>query len=267
MRMLGSRRSARPAAWQSGLRARSSGAGLLIAAFALPLLIAACGGGKKLTFDPAKADTLAHAALISESDLPGSGWKVTETDQFSDGTPFTSDTSSAACKSLDQAFSSVKSQSEAGRAGRAEKAFEQQGGLIPTIVQVQVTIFKDTKVPSSALDTFKQALNGNDFTSCLTDTMKQGFGKDAPSAGNLNLSVNPGTAAASAPLSGVAKAFDVSLAATGLSVNMHLEAYLWRDGNAGITVFLFGSKDALTSSLVKTVVDKMQAGLDRAAKQ
>ena len=43
------------------------------------LAVLGCGeaGYEELTFDPAKASEIAHAALVSEADLPGTGWSVT----------------------------------------------------------------------------------------------------------------------------------------------------------------------------------------------
>ena len=68
---------------------RSHALAVVLAALPLVLLAAACGGGastisgEKLV-DPAQADTLAHQALLSENDLPGTGWTVSKTDKFND---------------------------------------------------------------------------------------------------------------------------------------------------------------------------------------
>lgn len=73
-----------------------------LAALALVLLAGGCGGGggtssSEKMVDPAHADTLAHQALLSEKDLPGTGWTVSKTDKFNDAGP---SANTAACKDI-----------------------------------------------------------------------------------------------------------------------------------------------------------------------
>jgi len=245
----------------------------LVAGLIVPLAVvwlAACGGGNGgdggAALDPSKADQLAHVALISESDLPGSGWSVTATDEFADSELDFGNEDSAACKSLNAKMSGVTPDVDAGRAGRAQTELAKEGVIAPTIVDVSVTIFRDTHVPEKALSAYKDALSSNDFAKCLSDTIQDSFGTGPTGGSSPKLTVTEFKPSASAPQGGSAKAFDMEVSAPGLTAKFRMEFYLWRFSNAGTTIFIFGSNEEVTRDLVKAAVDKTQQNLQSAVK-
>ncbi len=240
-----------------------------VAVFLLVVALAAiaCGGDDgedAVTLDPARGDELAHAAIIEPGDLPGTGWTVTETDQFDDNLTGFGDT--AACKALAAKLDQGKAERESGRTGRAQTQISQQGsdvGAPPTDVSVEINVFKDAKIPADAMETFRDALGG-DFEKCLDEGLRASLTESGVEGVEVKISTpNP---AASAPEEGLGKAFDVEINAGGLSFKLRFEAYLWRFGNVGVSVFMSGPAEAVNADLVKAAVDKTKAGLEAAAK-
>lgn len=222
------------------------------------------GGGGNVNFDPAKADAIAHAAMLVESDLPGTGWKVTSTDSFSDDDTFgDSNTTSAACKKIDDEVSKVTKDAAAARAGRAEKAFSQQGTLFETSIDVTVNIFKDAKTPDDTLKVFKGAIEGDDFDQCFKDLVEEGA---AGQVEGVKIEAKAVDTLASPPNSGAKSAVDVTVDAGLIKTTVHSEFYAWRESNAGITVSISGPKDDLKADVVKAALDKVQAKLKAQAK-
>ena len=241
----------------------------LAALGAAAILVAACGdddsgGGDKITLDPAKADALAHAAILSDTDLPGKGWEATKTDEFSDDETI-GDT--AACKSIEAKLTKQKAANRAARAGRAEKEYTRSNGEadLDTSVEVEVNVFKDTATPAQALNAFRDALASGDFGKCLEDLFKEGAG--GPTAQGVSITVKQGKARTAAPAGGAAQAYDFAIAVPGFKADMHYESYLWRYGNAGTTVTISGPATALTPELAKAALDRTVALLAAAGKQ
>jgi hypothetical protein len=135
------------------------------------LLVAACGGGsssEKLV-DPAQADTLAHQALLSETDVPGTAWTVSKTDVFNDSGP---STNTAACKDIAARQAAAQAKSDPNRAGRAERELQDAtAGVIPSSVESQVDVFKDAATPADSLKAYQDALKTSNVATCLTDTL------------------------------------------------------------------------------------------------
>jgi hypothetical protein len=217
------------------------------------------GGGGSALVDPASADPLAHQALLAAADLPGSGWDVTKSDQFDDsGTK----TDTAACKDIDSRQQAAKTKSDAGRAGRAEQELSRQGNSpIPTSVETQVNVFKDTTTPSDVLKMFQDAVKSSNFETCLKDSINGSAGP------GTSVQTKSASALASAPNGGTAAAYDFSFSVQGQTFAMHYETHLWRYLNTGITVTVSGSKDEVTADLVKAAVTKTESKLEALPKQ
>jgi hypothetical protein len=49
-----------------------------------------------------------------------------------------------------------------------------------------------------------------------------------------------------------------------LEFSLHVEGYVWQYQNAGVTVFISGSEDAVTTELVETAVGTVQERLETA---
>lgn len=234
------------------------------------LVLVACGGddngggGDKITLDPAKADALAHAAILSDKDLPGKGWEVTKTDEFSDDEEI-GDT--APCNNIEAKLNKQKAANNAGRAGRAEKEYTRPNGEadLDTSVEVEVNVFKDTKTPAQAFNAFKDALKSGDFGKCLEDLFKEGAG--GPDAQGVTITVKEGKPRTAAPAGGAAQAYDFAIAVPGFKADMHYESYLWRYGNVGTTVTISGPAAALPPELAKAALDRTVALLEAAGKK
>jgi hypothetical protein len=230
---------------------------LAITAACLLVFLAACGGSKseKPAFDVAKAELLAHDALIQTRDLPGSGWSVTDEDpKESDDDDFpTTD----ACKQLRDFQSEVKNLDQKSRAARAKREISKpnQASPLPTEVSVEIEIYKDTKDLPGHAERARKMVEGDSYTNCFSEVMGDIF-----KAAGLTATTKGVTPSASVPGSGFAFAAESQV--TGLSSALRFENYGWILSNAKITVSLSGSRDALTPEIVKAAVEKTQAKLN-----
>ena len=206
--------------------------------------------------DTTKADQVAHAAMLKPEDLPGTGWTVVNTDKFDDS-PIDVGGGSAAtatCKKINDKVNSVQKDVEANRAGRASTEFQRQGGALPIPISMQntVVVYKNQDAAKKAVDSFKDALGGNDFTTCLNEALKEGMG----GATDAKVTVKSADAGVSAPEGGVAKAYDVDISVMGQAFTFRFELYAWRYQNSSATSFIFGTKDQIASDLPKAAVNK-----------
>ena len=219
------------------------------------LLVSGCGGGggDKLV-DPANADPLAHQALLVEADLPGTGWSVTKTDDFSDS-GIEGDT--AACKDISSAQATAKATSSAGRAGRAEKELSlDTGSPIPAAVETEINIFNDTSTPSDVLKLYQDAVKSSNFETCLKDVLEGSVGN------GVKVDTKSVSPLASAPDGGTAVAYEFAFAIQGQNFALHYETYTWRSDNVGITVTVNGLKKDVTADVAKAAVSKTQSNVD-----
>lgn len=221
--------------------------------------------GDGTAIDPARADQVAHAAMLKPEDLPGSGWTVVNTDQFDDS-PIdvgAGSTATDTCKQINDKVNSVQREVEASRAGRASTEFQRQSGPLPIPVSLQntVVVYRDQDAAEKSIDSFRDALSGDDFTKCLNEALKEGMGGTT----DAKVSVQSADAAASAPEDGVAKAYDVDISVMGQSFTFRFELYAWRYQNATATSFVFGTKDQLPAEVPTTAVNKTQDQLEAAA--
>ncbi len=234
--------------------------GLSSIALAGTLLVSvACGdddstsGSSSNAFDPAKADPLAHGVLPTEKDLPGSGWTVSKTDKFDDSS---ASANTAACKDIDAKKAAAKAKSDPNRSGRAEKEYTQDGkGPLPTTVEFEVNVFKDSATPADSLKAFQDAVKSSNFETCLKDTIADSGGS------GVKIDIKSATPSTSAPNSGVAAAYDFTITVQGQAFNLRYETYVWQYSNTGNTVTIGGGKDDVTAALVKGAVDKTVANL------
>ena len=227
------------------------------------VLVAACGGGggdaggDDVTLDPGRATELARAALITPGDLPGAGWEVTEEDAFSDDDepPF----DSAACRTITTKMNAASAASEEHRAGRAQRAFakEDPGAILPTEVDVSVNVFDEVASPKDTMKTFKEVLTSDDFEECFIDGLVESV-----ATGDVTVQASVVKPSAQAPLDGEATAFKFHIEADGEELDMVLEFYVWRWGNAGVSLGLNGQD--LPADLVKEIVATVDAKIQAA---
>jgi hypothetical protein len=225
--------------------------GLLLAITALTL---ACGssksGGGKQTFDPKQADAEAHAALLKENELPGSGWKAGQDDQFSgdDDLP-----SVSACNDMN-AFQADAKKSQAARA-RREFDRATAGAVVPASVAVDVHIYNTADEVASLLKRFKSLANSGKVSPCLVAFFQDQL-KDA------NIAVKEAPPSNKAPNNGIALAFDL----TAGPLTLRAENYQWTEGNGVLETTFTGLKDGITNDLISATNQKLSDAASQVAK-
>jgi hypothetical protein len=218
---------------------------------ALLVLLIACGSskGSKQTFDPKKADAEAHAALLKEGELPGSGWKATGDDKFTDDEL----AGVSGCGDM-QAFENDAHKSEISRA-RRDFDRASSGALVPSSVSVDVHIYDNDGQVSTLLKRFKSLVDGGKVKPCLT-----AFFQDKIKAANIT--VKDTTPSNAAPSGGIALAFDLSVG----PLNLRAENYQWTVGNGVLETTFTGPKEAITSDLINSTNQKLASAADQVAK-
>lgn len=200
------------------------------------------GSGGNQTWDIAKADELAHAALLVVGDLPGSGWEV-EDDDFDDE-PKTA----AACAD----YARLVKEEGLARVARAERDFEKAGAGrndFGTQIESSATVYRDAKTASDLLTRFRGMLDSGKFIAC--------FEADYGESG-IKATFKKGTASQGAPNKGVAMAIDSEIEAAGVKLSLHIEQYTWLSGNAIVGVSVNMSKDKFDADLAKHVLAKQE---------
>ncbi|MBK6663293.1 MAG: hypothetical protein IPG47_11320 [Thermoflexaceae bacterium] len=118
----------------------------------------ASGGVDGPAYEPAKADAIAHAALLSPVDLPGSGWVIASRDQFPDNERLDAAVDSAACTSAEAKSKAAKDAAAADRAGRARLELElaAKGAVqISTTIDHTVSIQNTADATDRAMEAFR----------------------------------------------------------------------------------------------------------------
>lgn len=215
----------------------------------------ATSGGSSST-DTAKGDSTAHAALITEQDLPGTGWTVLSTDEFAGSFLDVEDpelVQAKACDSYVKKVTDAAKKADASRIGRASKSFQKTDALLGASIDIEVAVYKESKVASDLIADAKGAFNSREFEDCFREIIK-GSGGEIPADLQFDLkSVKPMT---DAPHNGVAQAFDLEMSSAGVKFMLHTEVYAWADKNAIASVTVFGTSDSLNADLVKAAVSK-----------
>lgn len=206
-------------------------------------------------FDPGKADAIAHASMVSATDLPGGGWAVSKKDDFT----ATTDSTTASCAPMNVAQKAFRTALDVNRAGRAEVELSKTAAaaLLPSSAEFLVYIYQDTKAAAAPLAAYRSMVDAATFMKCLEDEMV--------SDASMTAKVTKVSPAASVPDNGVAVAFEVAITAGSITFTMRVETYAWQTSNAFVGVNLAGPKDVVTADLSKTAVSKLQAALDAAA--
>ncbi len=228
----------------------------------LGVVAAACGGGGDdgPAYEPAKADAIAHAALLSPVDLPGSGWVIASRDQFPDSERLDAAVDSAACTSAEAKSKAAKDAAAADRAGRArlELTLAAKGSVqISTTIDHTVSIQNTEEATDRAMEAFRALAASDDMGKCLGEVVSKGLG----SAPGSKVTATTVKAAGSVPNGGAASAFDIAITIQNQTLEMRVESYVWQDGNAGVTVAITGQKDQVTADVVKKALDTANAKL------
>jgi hypothetical protein len=226
---------------------------------AIAIAAAACAGGSAtIRFDPGDADALAHAALIGETDLPRQGWRLVATDAFDDGESQFAGLS-AECQALEAALAELNAPLVARRAGRAQKEFERLAPNFPfpVSVEVAVQILDDDAGLAEIVAAAGQLWDG--YVECSREYYLSQLGPEATVAATAI------TPKASPPRGGAVIGLEVDFETSEVAAIVRLESYTWTYANATVSVTISGPRQAFTTELVTTAVERMDAAVRRAA--
>jgi hypothetical protein len=207
-------------------------------------LLVACDKGTATVVDPAKADAMAHAALISPRDLPGTDWVVQENDKFDTPEAYP-DTS--ACSQ----WKSFPAAAQQGVVARAQRGIQRMtpGQPFPLIVSQQIGIYPDSKKPSDLLKELRTLLNDGTFAGCLSDRYQRQVASGRASFVIATTS-NPST---NSPNGGESYAAEFDF--TGLFA-IREELYFWTSGSHVNALIVVGGKDAISKEVVRTALQR-----------
>jgi hypothetical protein len=225
----------------------------------LAVLIASCSGDSDDPFfDPARADELTHAAMITPDDLPGAGWEVVETDNFSspDLTPL------EACGELVLFFEDTQA---LGFAGRAQKRLDQ--AAVPAFeVGLEITASEadaDERL-SELVERLQGLVSSGSYLACLAEAFPV-------VASDPQLSVTAIEPSAEPPEDGAAVAYEVNIQPPGTNGPLsrrtfHVERYVWSKGNVIVEVEIEEPKQTFDPEFAPLVLEKVSAALTNAAR-
>ena len=247
----------------SGSSSSSSGSGAASATAASTSTTGTTAGGSS-DLGTEKGRQVANAAMLVVADLPGQGWSQTSADDFGGSildAPDSDVAQTPACSNYVKKITDAAKKAEAARVGRAARSFQQEGALFGMSVDVEVSVFKDSKVPASLISDAKGAIGSADFENCFREILKSS-GDGIPSDTKFELkSAKP---LASAPNNGISQAYDLSISSSGISFSMHAELYGWANKNASALVTIFGTPDDLKPEAVKAAIAKTDEKLSKA---
>ncbi len=219
------------------------------------------GGGGESTEE---GDAVAHAAMISEADLPGTGWTVLSTDEFGGSLLDVGDDSlgdTPACTAYYGRVESAAVAAEEARIGRAAKSFSKTADLLGTSVDIEVAVYDDADAAGDLIAEAKGAFESSEFEDCFREVISESGG-EIPE--EVEFEITTSDARVEAPHDGIAQAFDVKLNAAGMSFGLHAELYAWADREATAFVSVFGDPEELTIELVEAAVEKTEQKLSDA---
>jgi len=223
----------------------------LLASTTAGVLILACGGDSGTRFDPQRADELTQAALISGTDLPGSGWRIRDDDVFQDAAP--DQAADAACHDL----RNVLTEAREGVAAHAQRVLERPTftTLIGVVVMVEVTAYDDSDGLAKLVRRYRKLASDGSLAECASKLSER------------TLSVRPRKASASSPHGGVVFADTRRFTAlSGPPLTRVDERYLWVDGNVMVLVTISAPEQRFTSDVVKAALEGTDAAVTRAGK-
>lgn len=211
------------------------------------------GDGDELTFDPARAEELAHAALLAPGDLPGSDWEVVGEDEFTDLIPWTDE-----CRSLQ---ASLDGGSIAGtEAGRAQRELVRPGADADLAVRSTVAIYPTTTGLDGAISGARSTAESSRFIECV----EAALGAEAAEDG-LALDAARSSARASAPRGGFGTGVELTLNDGATTRVVTLQEYRWRHGNAIIGIQAVGEDSDVTGALLSEAITGAEAAAKAAS--
>ena len=196
--------------------------------------------------------------MLTVSDLPGSGWRPYGTDSFNDGDfgdiALRKNTFES-CGRMTETTRAVRPLCESARAGRAQAAFASESVTVETIV----TVYDQTDTATTIFEAARQSLVSNELADCFQELFNEGAGegKEIRSA-----KVDAVDVQARAPNGGTGKAVTVSAKGVAGEVVPLFEWYVWRQGNATVTVVVSGLRDEVSPDLASAAIARTKEKLD-----
>jgi hypothetical protein len=221
----------------------------------------ACDDEPSATFDPERADELAHQMMLEPEDLPGQGWTVTAEDEFDDEDETDNDQLSEDCRAMGEEFDAIdEERGEAlGRAGRDFEHDSQSG--FPISIFMDAEIYETDEVVQDAQDAAEEIAERDVFADCLLEVFGLSAAEDED---GLSFEVEASSASTSAPEGGYSTAVAGDVVVEGQRVPFRFEIYEWAYGNAQLSVGFVGDPDDLTENRLMGVLDDVQAKVEAA---
>jgi len=210
--------------------------------------VAATGPPVANRFDVARADAIAHTALLQPADLPGGTWSVTSRDDFSQGA-YPAIPECAATRVADAAHDPFLFTEYAGR---AHICLSLEPATLPVDANELVLIYSNGTKAQTALSTFGSLYTASDFERCM---------EAAAAEDGVAFRVTKASPRIAVPSGGHAFAWDVTATAQGITFTMHLESIAWQSGNAFVELDMDGPPNGVTAELVSAAIAKAQARL------
>ena len=196
---------------------------------------------------------IASESLPQPEDLPGSGWKVTGTNDFSEDDGF--DGAAGVCHATQQRFDEADALLAARRSGRANidisRATPAAGGSTTTF-RVDVSVYRTSDDLQQVLDILAVALTSRDTRSCIE------FAVTNARVADVATLISP-------PGGGTAVAYLITVPVDGKTLVVRNEIYVWKVDNAMIRLQVSGEPSEVTPALVEAIASTTASRLNRKA--
>lgn len=249
----------------SSPRLALSGLLFLLGVVIVAVAATACGGGSGSPlvrpnggsgqWDVSNARRQAHSALISNSDMPGSGW------QYRDDVP--TDVPNflemplpkiVACDALVP----LQKEIEANAKGQANRMIRQRSdteATVPATVTAEIQVFESADYVSALLTKERAALQDGTLQQCLERYVHE----DLDSAFSTVAVDFNAPMLGRAPEGAIAYGYDATFVEYESVQPIHAEFYFWQKGNAVLQIEVEGDKDRVTADIVNAALQKSES--------
>lgn len=217
------------------------------------------GASGRAAFDA--GNRIAHAAMLLDQDLPGTGWSTAAVDTFAgsllDADP-TDQSSIPGCRIPVARTTIAIERLDDQSVGRASKRFT-RFGLVTAVIGVEVRVYKDSKTATDVASRVAGILGGSDFGDCFRKT----FAASQALVPGLQFDVRTVNPITTTPHSGASAAFDIESGVAGIKIQLHQEFHVWASSNAVVDISVLAATD-VSAELVPIVANTTNAKLSTA---
>ncbi len=251
------------------------------------LALAACGGDDTPSaaaiaadqgfFELASADADAHDALLVIADLPGTGWEITEQDDFGsdddDGGIDFEDFAArepacaelTALAALGGLFGSGDDEDDTVAEAQIEFSRSAPGSL-PVTVEAELEVKATVAEVQGSWGLVKGIMESQQTRDCMTRAIDAALGEEEAFA-ILDFEFEADAARAEAPRDGAALAFRLGFSLGDLNVNARFEMYFWPLANAQVSLLFFGPEEDLERAFLTEVLERTDERTTQAAQR